>query len=157
MVQLWPEGLTVRSATDADRQRILELEEQGMREYAETLWGHWKPSSTPAELDLTGHMVAERQGRVIASLQTLQHRDCVQLARLYVAPEARRRTIGKALLGLVIQRFPSQPITLRVLTSNPNARRFYEREGFLLVGSTPERWFFERAASVPDHTPLASS
>jgi len=44
----------LRSAILQDAAQILDLEEAGMRTFAETLWGNWKPTGMPATLVLDG-------------------------------------------------------------------------------------------------------
>jgi ribosomal protein S18 acetylase RimI-like enzyme len=57
--------------------------------------------------------------------------DEVELAAIYVLPEAQGCGIGTRLLEAGIARFsPAAKITLRVERANAPARRFYERKGF---------------------------
>lgn len=57
--------------------------------------------------------------------------DEVELAAIYVLPEAQGRGVGTRLLEAGIGRFPStKKITLRVERENAPARRFYESRGF---------------------------
>ncbi|MGR3467850.1 MAG: GNAT family N-acetyltransferase [Shimia sp.] len=88
----------LRPATDTDRTTILVLEEAGIRHAAEALWGNWRPSVTPEALDLTGHEMVCRDGQIVGVIQTLHHPDHVQIAKLYLAPEARGQGIGATLI-----------------------------------------------------------
>ncbi|MEO7731851.1 MAG: GNAT family N-acetyltransferase [Kofleriaceae bacterium] len=56
------------------------------------------------------------------------------LENLYVDPAAQRRGVGAALLAEVEARVRAryEAITLRCLLANPDARRLYERNGYLV-------------------------
>ena len=54
--------------------------------------------------------------------------------QLYVLPSVQCRGIGTALLQVAKQRWPS--LSLWTFQRNTNARRFYERHGFVLVEET---------------------
>lgn len=49
----------LRPASRSDAAYILRLEEICMRDYAEALWGHWRPSDTIESLALDGHDIIE--------------------------------------------------------------------------------------------------
>jgi GNAT superfamily N-acetyltransferase len=54
---------------------------------------------------------------------------------LYLAPEARGRGVGRALVAAAKARRP-EGLTLWTFVANEGARRFYAREGFVEVGRT---------------------
>lgn len=56
-----------------------------------------------------------------------------QLRALFVHSNARARGVGSALLKAVLDGSPNY-LSLNVAKSNVNARRFYERSGFVTVG-----------------------
>jgi ribosomal protein S18 acetylase RimI-like enzyme len=58
-----------------------------------------------------------------------------ELTHLYVDPDAQARGIGGALLDRAKERRPDG-LELWVFQQNANARRFYERRGFVLVRET---------------------
>jgi GNAT superfamily N-acetyltransferase len=58
-----------------------------------------------------------------------------ELTHLYVEPDAHGRGIGGALMERVKERRPAG-FQLWVFQQNDNARRFYERRGFVLVRET---------------------
>jgi ribosomal protein S18 acetylase RimI-like enzyme len=68
----------------------------------------------------------------------------IQLEQLYIVKAFQRRGFGTELLKrlLVEAKESNLPIRLRVLAVNP-AKRLYERLGFVVVKSTPERYFME--------------
>ena len=62
-----------------------------------------------------------------------------ELFALHVRPDRRGEGLGKTLLEAVVERFSAaeyRDAELWVLTDNVRARRFYEREGWSLEGST---------------------
>ncbi|MEO1795531.1 MAG: GNAT family N-acetyltransferase [Pseudomonadota bacterium] len=138
-------GWALRPAGDADRVDILALEEAGIRYAAEALWGNWRPSSSPEALELTGHEMVVDGAEILGCIQTLEEPGHVQIAKLYLAPQAQGHGIGAALLDLKkgLAAAKSQKLCVRGLTTNPRARAFYEREGFHLIKETAERWFWE--------------
>ena len=76
--------------------------------------------------------VAEAGGTVVGFL-ALDGEGFV--AGLYLAPEARGRGVGAALVAAAKARRP-EGLTLWTFAANEGARRFYAREGFREVGRT---------------------
>lgn len=102
----------------------------------------WMPRVHPAE-DVQRHYrehvlavcavtVAEMDGRVAGFLAV---DDEGLVGGLYLAPEARRRGVGRRLLDAAKARRP-EGLTLWTFAANGGARRFYAREGFVEVGGT---------------------
>lgn len=58
-----------------------------------------------------------------------------KLEMLFVAPEARGRGVGRALLAYAVKRCAAE--ALDVNEQNPRAVGFYEHEGFVVVGRSP--------------------
>ncbi|MEL6915216.1 MAG: GNAT family N-acetyltransferase [Pseudomonadota bacterium] len=135
----------LRAAEDDDRTAILALEEAGIRAAAEALWGTWRPSATPEELDLTGHEMVVAGPQILGCIQVLEHPDHMQIAKLYLAAPARGTGLGAALLTLKKDLARHRDLSLRVreLTTKSRARAFYEREGFRLISETAERWVWD--------------
>lgn len=133
--------LTFRQATREDAPHILRLEEDGMRRYAEALWGEWVPSSIPELLPLEGHEMIECSGETVGCIACEWHADHLRIRKLYVSPEYRRRGIGACVLAIKLRQAAFRGFTLRltVLSTNNDARRFYVREGMSVVESTEER------------------
>lgn len=131
----------LRRATRNDAPCILRLEEDGMRRYAEALWGGWVPSSTPELLLLEGHEMIEWCGSIVGCVACEWQADHLRIKKLYVSSQYRRRGIGACVLAVKLRRAVFRGLTLRltVLTTNDDARRFYEREGMSVVDRTEER------------------
>ncbi len=51
---------------------------------------------------------------------------------MWVAPEARRRGIGQALIERIVEWSAGRPLSLRVMDGNQAAITAYERHGFVL-------------------------
>lgn len=75
--------------------------------------------------------VAVEAGQVVAYAAL----DDSLLEQLYVAPSHQRQGIGTRLLT-VAREAAGSPMSLYVFTKNQNARRFYERHGFIKVGQS---------------------
>jgi ribosomal protein S18 acetylase RimI-like enzyme len=133
--------MRLRQATSKDAPHILLLEEEGMRRHAEALWGGWVPSSTPELLPLDGHEMIEYSGEPVGCVACDWHADHLRIRKLYVAEEYRRRGIGARVLAIKFRQAAVRGLTLRltVLSTNNDARRFYEREGMSVVDRTQER------------------
>jgi GNAT superfamily N-acetyltransferase len=132
--------LYLRPAIDDDVALILQLEELGMRGYAEALWGVWRPSATAESLVLDGHAIIEVEGDPVGCVAVDWHPDHLKVRKLYIHPDHRNHGFGAEALRMRVDEAAARglPTRLTVLTTNP-ARRFYEREGFRVASETPER------------------
>ena len=64
---------------------------------------------------------------------------CGHVRSLYVSPEASERGVGGSLLDAALERLDAdglETVTLWVFEGNHEARRFYERHGFTVTGTT---------------------
>lgn len=95
-------------------------------------------------------LVAELDGEVVGYVTvrrptTLASNSHVQqIQGLAVAPEHRRRGIGRVLVEAAVdeaRRRGARKITLRVLGSNPDAMRLYRACGFEIEGALREEFF----------------
>ena len=96
----------------------------------------WSEKSIASELsnELSLWLVALDEDTVagyIGSQTVLGEADMLNLA---VAPEYRRRGVGRELVQELISRLDAHCLTLEVRVSNENARRLYESMGFIQVG-----------------------
>ncbi|MCO6187210.1 N-acetyltransferase [Rhizobium sp. L1K21] len=133
--------VSYRPAKQEDAQFTLNLEEAAMRGYAEALWGSWRPRSTLEEFDPEGVEIILADKSEIGLRKLNRKEEYLFVQRLYLLPEFRRRGIGRAVIDDIKSRATSAnlPVQLSVLTTNLDAKRFYEREGFSVIASTPER------------------
>ena len=71
----------------------------------------------------------------ISVLDAMRKLDETGLGVLFVAPEARGRGVGRALLAHAVEH--ARVRTLDVNEQNPQAVGFYEHEGFVVAGRSP--------------------
>ncbi|MET0170316.1 MAG: GNAT family N-acetyltransferase [Aliihoeflea sp.] len=111
-----------------------------MRGYAEALWGAWKRSTKPEQLDTNNHFLTERDGAVVGCIAETWHADHLFIEKLYVDTPFQGQGIGAAVLRMKTDQAAARhlPTILSVLTTNP-ADAFYRREGFTVASETPER------------------
>ena len=64
--------------------------------------------------------------------------DAAELISMWVAPEARRRGIGRALIERIVEWSAGRPLHLRVMDGNQPAITTYERYGFVLADGPPD-------------------
>lgn len=83
----------------------------------------------------------ERGGESVGCVACEWQADHLRIRKLYVSPDYRRRRIGACVLAIKCRQaaFRGRNLRLTVLSTNSDARRFYEREGMTVVESTEER------------------
>lgn len=79
----------------------------------------------------------DEEGRGIAMVG-LDLRDGAELISMWVAPHARRRGLGEALVRRVQTEASGRRVTLRVMARNTRAQDFYARSGFSIVTNEPD-------------------
>jgi len=135
--------VTIRQASRADRQLIRELwgefeEELGGPHYLRETWEEaWDDLSNTIRDGLA--LIAELDDRPVGFVFCVlgdRGRKTAHITDIYVRPEARSRGIGTALLTGVLE--PARAagldhVSLEVLIRNSEARRLYERLGFVAV------------------------
>jgi GNAT superfamily N-acetyltransferase len=148
VIQLPQDSLTLRRANAEDAEFAFRVLKETMRDYAVATWGTWweeeSRRETAEQVSSGGTEILEHH-RVPIGVQRVERSEShIQLEQLYILEEFQRRGFGTALLKrlFVEARASNLPIRLRVLAVNP-ARRLYERLGFKVVESTPERHFLE--------------
>lgn len=81
-------------------------------------------------------LCAVDEGRLVGYIAVTRR----HIENLYVDPAAQRRHVGTQLLAAAEARVGERPLTLRCLTANPHARRFYERHGYVLAHTEVTRY-----------------
>ncbi|HTP82432.1 MAG TPA: GNAT family N-acetyltransferase [Alphaproteobacteria bacterium] len=116
-----------------------------MREYAIQQFGRWDAEKTRSSFDAKNHAIIQRDGADIGVVATRHEPAHVFIEKLYIAPNHQNRGAGAAVLNLLADdaERTSRGLRLSVLRVNP-ARRFYERNGFVVTEVTDERYFMER-------------
>jgi [ribosomal protein S5]-alanine N-acetyltransferase len=150
--------IVIRRAEESDSDFAYQTIERTMKGYALGLWGKWLESEAREHATSDARsgrsqiieLGSERVGVLCVDRLATHH----QLDQLYIVPEHQRQGIGAHVLRLVLSEAQAAglPVRLRVLRNNP-AKGFYERYGFSVVSEAPERFFMERALSLPE-TPI---
>jgi GNAT superfamily N-acetyltransferase len=116
----------------------LDLIEQYSLEIREGIW------TNSLERGTSKIWVAEREGRIVGFSSSGPPRDDppvrpLELWTLYLLQSEHGTGAGQALLDAAVA---DKPASLWVLAQNPRARRFYERNGFVLDGAEKRdpRW-----------------
>jgi len=80
----------------------------------------------------------------VGAIAVEHHETHIQIEDLYILQEFQNKGIGTAIiLDIIEEAYQShKPVRLRVLSSSP-ARVLYERLGFVVVQTTPQRYFLE--------------
>ena len=126
-------------AEAADKPRIRQLYEAALRHHIEIIWG-WDDDWQQAYFDQAfvhlSTRVIEVDGCFAGYLQVDHGGDEDYLSMLVLDPGFRLGGVGARLLAAVQaeSRRAGRGIYLRVFRTNAAARRFYEREGWTLVG-----------------------
>lgn len=135
--------MTIRRAKQSDRELVRGLWEQFEEELGgpDYLRESWKDAWTDlSETVRSGvALIAEEDGRAVGFVFCVLGdvgRRTAHVTDLYVAPDARSRGVGTALLAAIIE--PAREagldhVSLEVLTRNNEARRLYDRLGFVPV------------------------
>lgn len=138
-VELETAGCVIVPMTEHDLLEVVEIEETtGLSQ-----WG-WEAYRAELEKPEAVMLVARRNstdaltGRALSGyIATRINADELHVNNIGVWPESRRRGIGGALLGAVLEaaaRRGAFEAVLEVRASNLTARRMYERFGFRVVG-----------------------
>lgn len=129
---------TLRQATPADLDYLFDLHRATMREYVEATWGwneEWQRDYFVKKYDPAARQVIQVHGRDAGVLVVEDRPDELYLALIEIAPEYQRRGLGRQIIANLLDRAATahKTLSLHVLKSNVNARRLYERLGFVVV------------------------
>ena len=142
--------IAYRTATEADVDFVCRVVETTMREYNEKQWGAFDVESNRKvigdRIAAGTFEVIRFEGADIGVLRVERHGSHIQLDQLFILPAHQNRGIGARIVRELAReaRAVRKPLRLRVLEVNP-ARRFYEREGFRVIATTPGRIHMELA------------
>ena len=140
--------LALRRAVAEDAEFVFRVVETTMRDYNEMQWGAFDVEGNKKVIDeriAAGTFEVIRfEGADIGVLRVERHESHIQLDQLFILPSHQNRGIGARVVRDLAReaRAAKKPLRLRVLEVNP-ARRFYEREGFRVVATTPGRIHME--------------
>lgn len=133
----------IRAAAEGDVAALTELEQvcQGLDAWSENLVREGATGRLPT---ITWLVTSARDGYAVASYVD----DVVELQRIGVAPEARRRGAARELLAAVVQRAgDAERVVLEVREDNAGARAFYAAQGFAELARRP-RYYRDGATAL---------
>ncbi|AOW14172.1 hypothetical protein LPB72_06380 [Hydrogenophaga crassostreae] len=137
---------SLRPSAAIDAPFVFSTIEETMREHVIATWGRWDGSRVrheAAKLSCSNAAqiteVAEQPAGLVVVERLQTH---IQLEQLLILPAYQRKGIGRVLIVDLAQEAQARsiPVCLRLLAVNP-ARSFYEKLGFRVTASTPERFF----------------
>lgn len=138
--------LSLRPATPADADYMLELEQRVMQDHARVLWGRFVLTQHPSAFDLANTRIAQLDARPIGLLTVESSPDHLRLRKLYLEPHMQGQGHGRHLLGIVQAEAAARALPLRLSVLRPNTRAlaFYLREGLSVAEQTDERIFLSQ-------------
>ncbi len=145
--------LTLRPATDGDKEFLYTLNRAAYRALVERQFGEWDDAWQrryfEEKWERADYQIIERAGRPIGTVWIAYHDDHVLLHEIQILPEFQGQGIGTALLREELERARGKgvPIRLRVLKQN-RARFLYERLGFVVYGETEAHFLMESAGGT---------
>ena len=138
--------IAYRPLADGDRDFCVRVHHFSMRAYVEPIWGWDGAQQDILALEFLEHRNAIHEiallGEVpIGYLSYQDKADTLFLNQLSLHPDQQGQGHGSEIMARLVRmaRSGRKPIQLSVLTTNPRARAFYERHGFVVVGTTAER------------------
>jgi ribosomal protein S18 acetylase RimI-like enzyme len=119
-----------------------------MRSYVEQIWGSFSEELNRQNIAETiaakNYSIIQCRGENIGAISVERHADFIELSQLFILPQHQNKGIGTSLVRTLAleARQGGMPLRLRVLKSNP-ALCLYERLGFRVSSTTPERVYME--------------
>jgi GNAT superfamily N-acetyltransferase len=141
-------SLELRQASPADADFIYRLIETTMRSYVEQVWGSFSEENNRKNIAETiaakNYSIIRCRGEDVGAISVERYPDFIKLSQLFILPQHQKKGIGTSLVRELASeaRQSRMPLRLRVLKNNP-ARRLYERLGFQVSSTTPERVYME--------------
>src|SRR5687768_3874951 len=127
--------LSLRLASEQDREFLYALHCRTMREVIEKTWG-WDDTWQRRDFDRRFReyvtSIIEFDGNAAGGLLLEWKPDSLYIHELQLLPEYQGQGIGTTVIGKVIEQAAARrlPVTLSVVPANPRAKRLYERLGF---------------------------
>jgi ribosomal protein S18 acetylase RimI-like enzyme len=132
---------TLRPATAADRDFVVEVNRVAMGPYLEAAFG-WDEAAQRAYFDegfdASGGDVIQVDGVDVGELLVEERPGQLFLVRLAVLPEWQGRGIGSEIVQMLVERAHElgSALALDVFKCNPRAARLYESLGFVRTGES---------------------
>jgi ribosomal protein S18 acetylase RimI-like enzyme len=141
------QAFSLRPATEADFEPVLALSIRVMREHLERI-GRFDPDRRRSRMRLpfdAGILrIIEQDGAMAGCVGVLPRDAWVEIHSLFLDTHAQGRGLGEAVFRLILAEHPGRILRLEVVKQSP-ARRFWERQGFVLTGEAEFDWLMERA------------
>ncbi|WP_237214615.1 GNAT family N-acetyltransferase [Falsiroseomonas oryziterrae] len=120
-----------------------------MRAHLERI-GRFDPARRRARmrqhLDAGSLRVIERDGAGFGCLGLYERGAAMELHSFFLEPALQGRGLGAEVFAALRAQHPGRGWWIEVLKDSP-ARRFWERQGFVLTGEQPFDWILERPAA----------
>jgi ribosomal protein S18 acetylase RimI-like enzyme len=134
--------VTLRPASDQDREFLYALHCATMRDAIEQTWGwddSWQRANFDSRFEEYAVSVVEVDSLPVGSVWLELRPDSLYVHDFGVTPPQQCRGIGTAVVGMVIDQGAGLglPVVLSVLSANPRARALYERLGFRVTAVEP--------------------
>lgn len=141
------QAFSLRPATEADFEPVLALSIRAMREHLERI-GRFDPARRRdrmrRQFDAGIVHVIEQDGAMAGCIGIEDRGAAVEIHSLFLDTHAQRQGLGEAVFRATLAAHPGRPFRIEVLKQSP-ARRFWERQGFVLTGEAAFDWLMERA------------
>jgi len=142
-------AISLRLATEADFDYLLDLSIRTMREHLERV-GRFDPerrrSRMRAHLDAGSLYLVDRDGVVLGCLGLYDRGAKKELHSFFLEPALQGRGLGAEIFATLRALHPAHGWWMEVLKESP-ARRFWERQGFVQTGEQPFDWILELPAT----------
>jgi ribosomal protein S18 acetylase RimI-like enzyme len=134
--------ITLRPATDDDRDFLYELFRSTMRDVIEATWGwddDWQQRDFERRFGAYEVWVIEEDDERCGGLMIEASHDSLRIQEIQLSRAFQRRGIGSMIIRSVLTRAAQREIivTASVVPANPDARRLYERLGFEVSHEEP--------------------
>jgi GNAT superfamily N-acetyltransferase len=141
------QAFSLRPATEADFEPVLAHSIRAMREHLERV-GRFEPARRRdrmrRQFDAGILRIIEQDGAMAGCIGVEAEGAAVEIHSLFLDTHAQRQGLGEAVFRAVLAAHPGRPFRIEVLKQSP-ARRFWERQGFVLTGEAAFDWLMERA------------
>jgi ribosomal protein S18 acetylase RimI-like enzyme len=148
MIKISPQAYRLELMQPCDFEFLYDLCKSTMERYVIAAWGEWCDEIVRSQLldglkiDAFNSIFIDRSR--VGAIAVEKHDTHIQIEDLYILEEFQNQGIGTSIiLDIIAEAHQSdKPVRLRVLSSSP-AKLLYERLGFIVVQTTPERYFME--------------
>jgi ribosomal protein S18 acetylase RimI-like enzyme len=148
MIETSPQAYRLELMQPCDFGFLYDLCKSTMERYVIAAWGEWCDEIVRSQLfdglnaNAFNSIFVDRSR--VGAIAVERHDTHIQIEDLYILQEFQNKGIGTSIiLDLIAESHQSdKPVRLRVLSSSP-AKILYERLGFVVVQTTPERYFME--------------